>query len=47
MKYNRIGDEKSLVARSVEKYWKIYERIWFISENKELNWGTSGEVDGK
>ena len=33
---NRVGDEKSLIARNNKKYWKKYRQIWYMLNNE--NW---------
>jgi len=45
MEDNRVGDKKLLVARSDERYRKIYRWLWYVLENEELDRGTSREIE--
>ena len=47
MKDNRVGNKELLVTRSNKECRKIYRRLWFVLEGKELYRSTSGEFNDK
>ena len=42
---NGVGDKELLVARNYKRCWKIYGRMWYVSEDEDQDGSTSREVE--